>query len=132
MHASRKFAVLMASALALQAGQAWAQAAATTEEKPFAAGTPLGVTAADGATTPLSDNVKVYGAIVGAESCVYDAERGLILAVNRGVNQNQVPNDGFVALINHDNPGTSPSRLRAISVNSLSCLRMVSIPIESR
>jgi hypothetical protein len=102
MHASRKFAVLMASALALQAGQAWAQAAATTEEKPFAAGTPLGVTAADGATTPLSDNVKVYGAIVGAESCVYDAERGLILAVNRGVNQNQVPNDGFVSLINHD------------------------------
>jgi hypothetical protein len=101
MHALRKVAILATSALALQAGQAWAQAAATTEEKPFAAGTPLGVTA-DGETTPMSDNVTVYGSIVSAESCVYDADRGLILAINRGANQNQAPNDGYVSLINSD------------------------------
>jgi hypothetical protein len=44
----------------------------------------------------------VYGAIVSAESCVYDATRDLIMVVNRGANQNEVPNDGFVSLLNHD------------------------------
>jgi hypothetical protein len=68
----------------------------------FTAGTPLGVTASDGKYTAMSSNVKVYGAIVSAESCSYDATRDLIVAVNRGADQKQAPNDGFVSLLNHD------------------------------
>lgn len=78
-----------------------AQTAAVQPERPFAAGRPLGVTA-DGSYAPMSSNVKVYGAVVNAESCSYDADRGLIIVVNRGANQNEVPNDGFVSLLNGD------------------------------
>ena len=92
-------AILLAALI--QCGWSFAQQAPDPASQPFQAGPPLGVTL-DGQTTPLSDNVKVYGAIVNAESCSYDATRDLILAVNRGVNQNQVVNDGFVSLINHD------------------------------
>ena len=95
-----RVAALVAGAFACQCGHVWAQAA-TTEEKPFAAGTPLGVTV-EGVTTPMSSNVKVFGSIINAESCVYDEDRGLILAVNRGAAQNQAPNDGYVSLVNHD------------------------------
>lgn len=77
-------------------------ATATQPEQPFAAGTPLGVTDADGKYTPISANVKVYGAIVNAESCSYDESRDLIAVVSRGANQTEAPNDGFVSLINHD------------------------------
>jgi len=69
--------------------------------QPFAAGKPLGVTT-DGRHLPMSDNVKVYGGAVNAESCSYDAARKLIMVVSRGANQNEAPNDGFVALLNHD------------------------------
>ena len=69
--------------------------------RPFAAGNPLGVMV-DGRLAPMSDNVKVFGGIVNAESCAYDASRGLIVVVNRGANQDQAPNDGFVSLLNHD------------------------------
>jgi len=70
-------------------------------DKPFEAGQPLGVTV-NGNYTAMSDNVKVYGAIVNAESCSYDESRDLIVAVNRGANQDEAPNDGFISLINHD------------------------------
>lgn len=69
--------------------------------KPFVAGQPLGVTL-DGKYTPMSTNVKVYGGVVNAESCSYDAARGLIVVPNRGADQSQIPNDGFVSLLNHD------------------------------
>jgi hypothetical protein len=85
----------------MQCGPTLAQQAPDPATQPFEAGLPLGVVQ-DGETIPISDNVKVFGAIVNAESCVYDETRDLILAVNRGVNQNQVANDGFVSLINHD------------------------------
>ena len=78
-----------------------AAAAPAAGQQPFAAGRPLGV-AGEGGFTPMSSNVKVYGAVVNAESCVYDRERNLIVVVNRGVNQDQVPNDAFVSLLNHD------------------------------
>ncbi len=39
---------------------------------------------AEGKFNPMSSNVKVYGALVNAESCSYDSTRNLILAVNRG------------------------------------------------
>ena len=70
-------------------------------QQPFVAGTPLGVTA-DGKFSAISSNVKVFGALVNAESCSYDPTRNLIIAVNRGAAQNEAPNDGFVSLINHD------------------------------
>ena len=77
---------------------AFAQAPAN---QTFAAGQLLGVVA-DGAYTPMSSNVKVYGAFNFAESCSYDATRGLIVVPNRGARQNEIPNDGYVSLINHD------------------------------
>lgn len=70
-------------------------------QQPFTAGTPLGVTV-DGEFRPMSDNVKVYGAVVNAESCSYDPVRDLIVVVNRGVSQMQVQNDAFISLLNHD------------------------------
>jgi outer membrane protein assembly factor BamB len=82
------------------ANQAWAQDKPPAT-KPFVAGQPLGVTL-DGKYTPMSRNVKVYGAVVNAESCSYDAVRGLIVVPNRGADQSQIPNDGFVSLLNHD------------------------------
>ena len=74
---------------------------------PFAAGSPLGVTA-DGRLTPPSANVRVIGSIVNAESCSYDASRDLIAVINRGANQNEVPNDGFVSLLRHDGTVHTP------------------------
>jgi hypothetical protein len=74
---------------------------------PFAAGAPLGVTVA-GQRTPISPGVKVYGAFNFAESCSYDPGRKLIVAVNRGASQSQVPNDGFISLINSDGSVHTP------------------------
>lgn len=83
----------------LLAGQnAYAQLPAN---QPFTAGQPLGVVV-DGAYTPMSSNVTVYGAFNFAESCSYDAARGLVVVPNRGARQNEIPNDGYVSLINHD------------------------------
>jgi hypothetical protein len=50
----------------------------------------------------MSPNVKVYGAIYSAESCSYDAGRGVIVVPNRGVPQSVQTNDAFVSFINHD------------------------------
>ncbi len=82
----------------LMSGAAWAQSATS---KPFAAGQPLGVMA-DGKFNAMSSNVKVYGSFNFAESCSYDEGRGLILVPSRGAGQNQIPNDGYVSLVNHD------------------------------
>ena len=78
---------------------AWAQSPATNPQ--FAAGQPLGVVA-DGQFKAMSSNVKVYGSFNFAESCSYDETRGLILVPSRGAAQHEIPNDGYVSLINHD------------------------------
>lgn len=70
-------------------------------DRPFSAGLPLGVFA-DGKFQAISSNVKVYGGFNFAESCSYDAARGLIIVPSRGAAQHEVPNDGYVSLINHD------------------------------
>lgn len=73
--------------------------------RPYSVGNPLGVPAT---ATPgrefeaISQNVKVYGAIYSAESCSYDAERGVIVVPNRGVPQTVQTNDAWVSFINHD------------------------------
>jgi hypothetical protein len=73
--------------------------------QPFFVGNRLGMPinpAPDGAFTPMSSNVKVYGAIYSAESCSYDAGRGVIVVPNRGVGQNVQTNNAWVSFINHD------------------------------
>ena len=73
--------------------------------QPFFVGNRLGLPinpAPDGAFDPMSSNVKVYGAIYSAESCSYDAERGVIVVPNRGVPQNVQTNNAWVSFINHD------------------------------
>ena len=73
--------------------------------QPYAVGNQLGmpVTPAPGGTfDPISPNVKVYGAIYSAESCSYDAQRGVIVVPNRGVPQGVQGNNAWVSFINHD------------------------------
>jgi SMP-30/gluconolaconase/LRE-like protein len=73
--------------------------------QPFFVGNRLGLPvtpAPDGAFEPISPNVKVYGAIYSAESCSYDAGRGVIVVPNRGVPQNVQTNNAWVSFINHD------------------------------
>lgn len=73
--------------------------------RPYSVGNPLGlpVTATPGREfEAMSPNVKVFGAIYSAESCSYDAERGVIVVLNRGVPPTVQANDAFVSFINHD------------------------------
>jgi len=66
----------------------------------FTVGKPLGATNQAGNFIPMSSNVTVYGSFHFAESCTFDSQRNLILAMNRG-NRNEIPdNDGYVSLIN--------------------------------
>lgn len=90
------------AASTVQAQQPPTPAPAT--EKPFVAGPPL----------KLTPNAKTYGGFRFSESMSYDAERDLYVAVNAGMAQDLVPNDGYVALINPD--GTAHT-LKWIGVN---------------
>src|SRR3954468_4507887 len=93
------FVVLIGAAVAT------AQQPAPQGPQPFSVGNRLGLPinpAADGTFNPMSSNVKVYGAIYSAESCSYDAGRGVIVVPNRGVGQNIQTNNAWVSLINHD------------------------------
>jgi hypothetical protein len=96
-------AALMASGAAL--AQPAAPAAAP---KPFAAGTPLSATNEAGVVKTMSSNVKVYGSFNFAESCTFDPDRNVIVAMNAANPRNPgnppalEPNDGFVSLINPD------------------------------
>jgi hypothetical protein len=92
--------------LALSAGAILArQGPAPAAPQAFFVGNPLGLPinpSPDGAFTPMSSNVKVYGAIYSAESCSYDAARGVIVVPNRGVAQNVQTNNAWISFINHD------------------------------
>ncbi len=90
--------------IGIAAGALWAQQQPQGPQ-PFFVGNRLGLPinpAADGTFEPTSSNVKVYGAIYSAESCSYDAERGVIVVPNRGVPQNVQTNNAWVSFINHD------------------------------
>jgi hypothetical protein len=79
--------------------------AQTPAPQPFFVGNRLGLPINPAATVtfePMSSNVKVYGAIYSAESCSYDAARGVIVVPNRGVPQTVQANNAWVSLINHD------------------------------
>ncbi|MGK7370774.1 MAG: hypothetical protein ACNS64_11220, partial [Candidatus Halalkalibacterium sp. M3_1C_030] len=64
----------------------------TQETDSYPVGNPMGMTV-DGDFQPISSNVSVYGAINNAESCIYDAERDLIIVPSRGVSQSVQQND---------------------------------------
>ena len=81
-----------------------AQPPAPAAAQPFEAGPPL----------KLTPNAKTYGGFRFSESISYDAERDLYVAINAGMPQDVVPNDGYVALVNPD--GTAHT-LKWIGVN---------------
>lgn len=68
----------------------------------FQAGQPLGAVNQAGVRQEMSDNVKVYGSFHFSESCTFDPERNLILAMNAGSRSDVAEPDGFVSLINPD------------------------------
>ena len=76
------------------------------QQPPFVVGNPVGLPiapTADGRVfEPVSSNVKMFGAIYSAESCSYDATRGVIVVPNRVVPQSVQTNDAFISFINHD------------------------------
>jgi hypothetical protein len=79
--------------------------AAPAAPVPYFVGNRLGMPinpAANGAFTPMSDNVKVYGSVYSAESCSYDPVRKVIVVPNRGVGQNVRTNDAWITFLNHD------------------------------
>lgn len=77
------------------------ESAQAQEADSYAVGNPLGMTS-DGGFQPISSNVKVFGAINNAESCIYDAERELIVVPSMGARQNVQENNAWVSLINSD------------------------------
>ena len=93
---------VVACAVAVSASAALAQ-----EVQPFSVGDSLGVSGPRGFEA-VSSNVAVYGAVVNAESCAYDAERGLLLVVNRGVPQAVLANDAWVSLVRSDGSVHTP------------------------
>src|SRR5687768_746389 len=98
---------LLAGAAALVIGIAPGAMLAQDSPRPrsFFVGNPLGLPvepATDRAFAGISSSVRVYGAIYSAESCSYDAERGVIVVPNRGVPQNIQANNAWVSFINHD------------------------------
>lgn len=73
----------------------------------YPVGNPLGLTS-DGDFQPISSNVKAYGALHTAESCIYDAERELIVVPSMGERQNVQENNAWVSLINSDGSVHTP------------------------
>ncbi len=74
----------------------------------FQTGEPIGSVNEQGVRVPMSSNVKVYGSFHFSESCTFDPERNLILAMNNGNRGDGTENDGFVSLINPDGSVHTP------------------------
>jgi len=79
-----------------------ASASAVSQTGEFMAGQPLSTVNEAGEARTMSANVKVFGSFRFAESCTFDADKNLILAMNAGVSEEMEPNDGYVSLINPD------------------------------
>ena len=82
--------------------------AASTQAQEFTAGEPIGSVNESGVRVPMSDNVKVYGSFHFSESCTFDPDKNLILAMNNGERGDGTENDGFVSLINPDGSVHTP------------------------
>lgn len=79
----------------------------------FSTGHPLSAVNEAGERVPMSDNVKVYGSFHFSESCTFDADKNLILAMNNGIRGDGTENDGFVSLINPDGSVHTPKWIGA-------------------
>ena len=88
----------------------------------FSTGDPIGATNEAGTWQSMSDNVKVFGSFHFSESCTFDPNKNLILAMNtgnRGDNDAGVAasgtpsNDGYVSLINPDGSVHTPKWIGA-------------------
>jgi SMP-30/gluconolaconase/LRE-like protein len=102
MNAHRLF---LTAGVALVSGTQPLLAQPAAGPQPFVVGNRLGLPVepvAERPFEPMSSNVKVYGAIYSAESCSYDAERGVIVVPNRGVPQAVQTNNAWISFINHD------------------------------
>ena len=99
-------AVILSCATVLTAASAIRPVSAQqTQPQPFSVGNRVGLPVTPTPNTtfePVSSNVKMFGAIYSAESCSYDADRGVIVVPNRGVPQNVQTNNAWVSFINHD------------------------------
>ena len=73
-----------------------------TAAQDFAVGEPLGSVNESGQKMVMSDNVKVFGSFHFTESCTFDPNKNLILAMNAGNRSEDSAPDGFVSLINPD------------------------------
>lgn len=96
-------AMIVAAGFAASNGAVQAQ----KTEPPYPVGDPVGLTS-DGEFQPISSNVTVYGAINNAESCIYDAERQLIVVPSRGSPDKMLENNAWVSLINPDGSVHTP------------------------
>lgn len=74
----------------------------------FRAGEPIGSVNEAGVRVPMSANVKVYGSFHFSESCTFDPDKNLILAMNNGERGDGTENDGYVSLINPDGSVHTP------------------------
>jgi sugar lactone lactonase YvrE len=103
--ASGAFLVMGLGAGILLAQQQQPSAPQPSTPQPYFVGNRLGLPvnpAPDGAFEAISSNVKVFGSIYSAESCSYDATRGVIVVPSRGVPQNVQTNNAWISFINHD------------------------------
>ena len=98
----------MTRLLSLAALLAAAPPAHAQDPRPFAVGDSLGVRGADGLFEATSSNVTVYGAVYNAESCAYDAGRGLVVVPNRGAPPSVRENDAWVSLVRSDGSVHTP------------------------
>lgn len=71
------------------------------ETDTYPVGNPLGLIS-EGDFQPISSSVSVYGAFHMAESCIYDAERDLIIVPSMASRQDVQENNAWVSLINPD------------------------------
>ena len=79
----------------------------------FTTGEPIGALNETGVWQPMSDNVTVYGSFHFSESCTFDSEKNLILAMNTGNRGDTGENDGYVSLINPDGSVHTPKWIGA-------------------
>tara|TARA_B100001123_G_scaffold274625_1_gene305569 strand:- start:1368 stop:2315 length:948 start_codon:yes stop_codon:yes gene_type:complete len=79
----------------------------------FSVGQPIGANNEAGVWHPMSDNVTVYGSFHFSESCTFDPDKNLILAMNAGNRGDTADSDGFVSLINPDGSVHTPKWIGA-------------------
>ena len=79
----------------------------------FQAGQPVSAIDESGKRVFKSNNVKVYGSFYFAESCTFDSDRNLILAMNSGQFRDNGPNDAYVSLLYPDGSVHTPKWIGA-------------------